>query len=56
MPWYAWVLVALFALEALGRVALIDQPRQPITAGGAIAGLVLNGLLIWAVVSLAGVS
>jgi hypothetical protein len=52
MPWYAWVLVALLALEGLGKVARIGQPQEPITPGQAIAGLIGYGLMIWAVVAL----
>lgn len=53
MVWYAWVLVALFALGALATIARIDKPREPIDTGTAIATVIIHGLYVWAIVSLA---
>lgn len=53
MIWYAWVLVGTIALSSLMVIASIGKPRKPQTPGGAVAVLIVNGLIVWAVVSLA---
>jgi hypothetical protein len=53
MIWYAWVMVGLYALAALVTVAIVDQPRKPITRDVAVLTLVTNSLYIWAIVNLA---
>lgn len=53
MPWYAWVLVAVFAINSLVVIAKIGKPRERLTSTDAIVILVCNGLMTWAVVALA---
>lgn len=53
MPWYAFVMVALFAMNAGVTLAIVDRARKPLTAGVALAGLFVDGLVIWGVISLA---
>lgn len=41
-----WTLVALLALGAVSEIAMIGEPRKPITRGSAILGVIINVLLI----------
>lgn len=52
MVWQQWVLVALLALNVVLTIALVGQPRKPITPGTAAFGLVFNAALVWMVVSI----
>ncbi len=57
MTWLHWLLVGYFTLGIVVSIASVGKPRVPMTPGGAIIGLVINGLLIWVVVAIAqGVS
>lgn len=49
MTWFHWVLISVFAISALGQVLLIGEERKPITPGGACAGILVNGFLIFGV-------
>lgn len=51
MPWQVWVILALFAVNALAVVLKVGAPRKPLTSGDAVAVLVTNGLLAWLLVS-----
>lgn len=53
MVWFAWVLVAVCALNAAANVLYIGKDREPITPGNALAICVVNGLIAWAVIALA---
>lgn len=53
MTWYAWAIVAVYVAAALATVNSIGQPRRPMTPGIAAAVLLVNGLIVWGVVSLA---
>lgn len=33
--WFAWLIIAFLAIDAIGKVALIGMPREPITKGTA---------------------
>jgi hypothetical protein len=50
MTWFHWLVVALWIIEIAAHIATIDEPRKPRDKGGAIAVLLLNGLLIWGMV------
>jgi hypothetical protein len=52
MPWQAWILVVLFALNALVVVGRIGEPRKALTREDAVAVVIANSLFIWAIVSL----
>ena len=52
MTWVQWVLVGLFAFDAVGSVLLIGQPRPVRTPSMAAVNLVINALLILGVVFL----
>lgn len=51
MTWVDWFLVCLFAVEALGTVCLVGEPRKPVSPGLAAATVALNAgliiLLVW---------
>lgn len=47
-----WSLVVLFGLRGLGTLALIDQKREPVKVGPAIATAVVQALIIAAVVTM----
>ena len=51
MDWQKWVLLGILALNTLVAIATVGKPRRPTTPGVAVAVLVLNSLLAWAVVS-----
>jgi hypothetical protein len=53
MPWFAWVMVALYALSIVAQWVLIGQKREPITVEGAMLSTITALLLIWGVVELA---
>jgi predicted phosphoribosyltransferase len=53
MVWYAWVMVVLFALNAVLTILMIGKPRQPVTPSLAVGAVVASALYIWAIVSLA---
>lgn len=53
MPWYAIVMIAVLALSSGVTLARVNEPREPITPGVALAALVGNGLFIWAITVLA---
>jgi hypothetical protein len=50
MSWFRWLLVALFALEIVGRTLVIGKPREPWTPKDAAAAIIINGLMIVGVV------
>ena len=52
MEWYAVVMIVLLAVSSGAQIATIGRRRDPITPGLALAGLVTNGLFIWAIVTL----
>lgn len=52
MAWYGWVLVALFVFNASAAIHSIDQPRKPLTRGGAIFIVLADALIVWALLSL----
>ena len=52
MAWQQWALVALIAASTLSVVGSIGRPREPLTPGVAVAVLVTNVLMIWAVVTI----
>lgn len=54
MTWYAWLMVAVVVASALSVVAAIGKPRTPTTPGVAVAVLVIDGLVIWGILALAG--
>jgi hypothetical protein len=37
-----WLLIALLAANAIGCIAAIGRPRQPMTVAGAISVLIVN--------------
>ena len=53
MPWFAWLIVALYTLSIIASWALIGRPREPITVEGAMLTTITSLLLIWGVVELA---
>lgn len=52
MPWYAWVVVGLIAASSAATILNVNKPREPTSPGVALAVLVVNGLIVWAVVVL----
>lgn len=44
--WIKYVIMVLITIDILGKIALIDDERPPITKGGAIFNAVFGGLLI----------
>ena len=53
MVWYAWVVVTTTILSTLLTIGNIGKPREPITPALAVAVVVANSLIVWAVVALA---
>jgi len=53
MPWYAWLMIGLQALNSVLYVAMIGKPRDPVTPGLAVGVMVGSALWIWGIVSLA---
>lgn len=53
MPWYAWVMVAMYALSTCLRIGSIGQPRVPVTPGDAVMGVIVAALFVWGIVALA---
>lgn len=53
MVWYAWALVAMDGLGALVTANLIGKPREPLTPFAAFLTWTVEGLAVWAIVSLA---
>lgn len=47
-----WSIVVLLALRGLATLVMIDQKREPIKTGTAIAAAVIQSLLIAAIVTL----
>lgn len=41
------ILIAMFALSAIGRVLLIGEERKPVSKGEAAVNVVLDAALIW---------
>lgn len=56
MNWVAWWLVAILVLNVIATIARIGEPREPLTSADAIAVLIVNALILWSVLSLAGVA
>ena len=50
MPWYIWVVIGVYVVSSLATVLIIDKPRARITPGVALATLVVNGLMLWAII------
>jgi hypothetical protein len=44
--WFKWMLISVWALAGLVNVLMIDEPRDPISKGGAVAQVIVSGLLI----------
>lgn len=53
MPWYAYAVLLVLALASASNVLLIGRPREPIDPATALATLIFNGLMAWAVIALA---
>lgn len=53
MPWYAWLLIAVYAVKVIASPFWIGQPREPITAKDCAVSMVIAGLIIWDIVELA---
>lgn len=51
MTWFGWLIMSYFMLGSLLSVALIGQPREPLSPGTATFILVMNGLLILGILS-----
>lgn len=47
MTWFHWLLVAIFALDGLLSIAMINEPRRPTTTSTAIFSVIVCALLIW---------
>lgn len=52
-PWYAYVLIGVMVMSALGTVWSVGKPRRPLTPDTAVFVIVTNALMIWAIVALA---
>lgn len=56
MPWYAVVLIVYIALDRIFTVAVCgDDYAINITPAFAVLSLISGALIIWAIVSLAGI-
>lgn len=53
MPWYAWAMVAVLALNLLVTISQIGKSRPPIAPETVMATLIVNGLMVWGIVALA---
>lgn len=53
MLWQQWFLVALFALNALCTIWMVEREREPITGPVAMLTVLIDGLLVWLVASIA---
>ena len=51
MTWAHWVLVAYFALGALGAAYLHDKPRPRTTGGDVVVQVVISVFFIWLVMA-----
>lgn len=54
MPWYAVVLIGVYVFNAWSTVRQIGEPREQITPKLAAFVVIADGLMIWAIVTLAG--
>jgi hypothetical protein len=53
MTWYAWTIIATLVLGAGIQIATIGRPREPLTPGVVLVTTVLNGLIVWGIITLA---
>lgn len=54
MPWYAWVVIGYCVADVFASV-LMQGRSWEITPGVTVMTLITKGLLVWAVLALAGV-
>lgn len=52
MAWQQWVLIGLYIMELLAIIYMIDEPREPLGRGTAVAKVIILLLLTWLVVSI----
>lgn len=52
MTFFAWLLIVLFALNAIATIAQIGKPKKRTSRGDAIGTVIVNGLLIFGVAAL----
>lgn len=53
MPWYAWVMVTLYAISVLVTLASVGEPRKPLTLEQAALAVIMSFLMVWGIISLA---
>ena len=44
--YFVWMVIALLAINAIGKVIIIDVPREPVTRASAAFTVLVNGALI----------
>ena len=47
---WQWAVLAVLAANTVANIAYIGKERKPITPGSAVAVLIVNALIAWAVV------
>jgi hypothetical protein len=53
MEWYAIAIICILAFSSGVSIASVGKPKEPTTAGVALTALLVHGLMIWGIVSLA---
>jgi hypothetical protein len=52
MAWQQMVLLAYYTLIALALISSIGKPRGPITNGGAVASMIILGVIVYLTVGI----
>lgn len=49
MSWFFWMLAAMYVLNIIGNIYMVDKPRTPLTRTSAMVGVAVSTAMIYGI-------